>query len=165
MDPLVWAVVCCFAMVIAVVVEMLTPSFGVLTVLAVGLSFASIYFGFQSSQPAGFWMVAANIALLPTAFVLAMHFMKHSPLLHRKDIQASVPAAESIPNSAAPPAPELATLIGQEGQAITPLRPAGKAAFGDYRVDVVTEGKFVDSGATVKVLRLRGGIVVVEPVA
>jgi membrane-bound serine protease (ClpP class) len=49
-----------------------------------------------------------------------------------------------------------ADLVGQEGVAVTDLRPAGTAAFAGERVDVVTEGEFVAQGRPVQVLRSEG---------
>ena len=48
------------------------------------------------------------------------------------------------------------SLVGMRGTAITPLRPAGTAAFGERRVDVVSQGPFVAPGAAVEVVSSRG---------
>jgi membrane-bound serine protease (ClpP class) len=49
-----------------------------------------------------------------------------------------------------------ADLVGQEGVAVTDLRPAGTATIAGERVDVVTEGEFVNQGSPVRVLRSEG---------
>ena len=49
-----------------------------------------------------------------------------------------------------------ADLVGQEGVAVTDLRPAGTATIAGERVDVVTEGEFVIQGSPVRVLRSEG---------
>ena len=54
-------------------------------------------------------------------------------------------------------------LLGQSGQALTDLRPAGTAEIRGQRVDVVTEGLFVARGASVKVVAVEGARVVVRP--
>ena len=53
-------------------------------------------------------------------------------------------------------APQRADLVGQEGVAVTDLRPAGTAAIAGERVDVVTEGEFVTQGSAVRVVRSEG---------
>ncbi len=55
----------------------------------------------------------------------------------------------------------LERLIGQEGVAITKLRPAGKAKFGEEIIVVVTEGDFLEQGCRIRVLKVEGGRVVV----
>jgi len=54
------------------------------------------------------------------------------------------------------------TLAGREGLALSMLRPAGRARFGDTTFDVVTEGAFVDKGDRIKVLKVAGNRIVVE---
>ena len=55
-------------------------------------------------------------------------------------------------------------LYGERGTATSDLRPAGVAKIGSERVDVVTEGDFVNAGSTVEVLRVEGSRVVVRAV-
>jgi membrane-bound serine protease (ClpP class) len=50
-------------------------------------------------------------------------------------------------------APDMSGMIGAEGLALTDLRPSGTAGFGDERVDVVTEGPWIEEGSKVKVVR------------
>jgi membrane-bound serine protease (ClpP class) len=56
---------------------------------------------------------------------------------------------------------ELAALAGQRGVALTDLRPAGAVEIGGRRIDVVTDGQFVEVGAEVVVASVEGSRVVV----
>lgn len=56
------------------------------------------------------------------------------------------------------------TLIGETGTAVTPLRPAGKAMFGDQVVAVVSDGGLLATGDAVKVIEVHGNRIIVEPV-
>ena len=49
-----------------------------------------------------------------------------------------------------------ADLVGIRGTAATDLRPAGVGTFGDERVDVVTEGPWVEAGSPIEILRSEG---------
>ncbi len=53
--------------------------------------------------------------------------------------------------------------VGAVGIATSPLRPAGSAEFDGRRVDVVSDGGFVDTGSEVRVLRVEGERVTVVP--
>ncbi|MFY4774878.1 NfeD family protein [Metabacillus sp. RGM 3146] len=55
-------------------------------------------------------------------------------------------------------------LIGQTGVAMTTLRPAGTAVFGEERIDVVTEGSFIAKDKKVKVIKAEGSRVVVREI-
>jgi membrane-bound serine protease (ClpP class) len=54
--------------------------------------------------------------------------------------------------------------LGQRGIADSTLRPAGIARFDHERVDVVTEGEFVEPGVAVEVIRIDGNRIVVRSV-
>lgn len=47
-------------------------------------------------------------------------------------------------------------LIGETGEALTPLRPSGTARIGGRRVDVTAVGEFLESGAAVVVVAADG---------
>ena len=53
-------------------------------------------------------------------------------------------------------------LLNQTGSAFTDLRPSGTAVINGRRVDVVTEGPFIERGAPVKVVAIEGLRVVVR---
>ena len=53
-------------------------------------------------------------------------------------------------------------LIGKIGEAITPLRPAGTVVVDNERLDVVSEGSYVDAGKKVEVVKVEGSRIVVR---
>lgn len=55
-----------------------------------------------------------------------------------------------------------ADLVGMEGQTLTPLRPSGTVKIEDKRIDVVSEGDFIDQGEPVVVVSAVGSRVVVS---
>lgn len=55
-------------------------------------------------------------------------------------------------------------LLDQEGIAVTPLRPTGVVMIGNERVDVVSEGHFIEKGKKVKVVHVEGLRVVVREI-
>ena len=52
--------------------------------------------------------------------------------------------------------------MGQTGVAVTPLRPAGAADIAGSRVDVVTAGDYIEAGAAIRVVAVRGARVEVR---
>ena len=57
------------------------------------------------------------------------------------------------------------SLLGEQGEAVTDLRPAGKGKFGDRLVDISADGEFIVKGTAVRVVRHEGALVVVEAVS
>jgi membrane-bound serine protease (ClpP class) len=61
--------------------------------------------------------------------------------------------------------PERPSLLGAVGNSLTALRPAGMAKIAGQRVDVVSEGEFIEAGQAVEVVREEGNRVVVKRLA
>lgn len=59
---------------------------------------------------------------------------------------------------------KLQNLVGRVGVAVSPLRPGGKAQFGDEMVDVRTQGEMISKGTAVRVIAYNTGEAVVEAV-
>ena len=54
--------------------------------------------------------------------------------------------------------------LGNKGKTVTELRPAGAAELGGERLDVVSQGGFVEAGADVEVIEVSGNRIVVKAV-
>jgi membrane-bound serine protease (ClpP class) len=52
--------------------------------------------------------------------------------------------------------------VGKSGTTVTPLRPAGIADFEGERVDVVSQGDYVEGGAPIEVVHVDGNRIVVR---
>jgi membrane-bound serine protease (ClpP class) len=92
------------------------------------------------------------------AFLLA-RYLPHIPYFNRLALAPAAPQTGSgVPLPQAPSHP----LLGATGVAETDLRPAGRAKIGAEHLDVVAEG-FVAPGTRVRVVAVRGSVVVVRP--
>ena len=56
------------------------------------------------------------------------------------------------------------TLLGKSGVAVSYLRPAGLALVDGQRVDVLTQGEFIPEGTPVRITRVEGARIFVEPI-
>ena len=57
---------------------------------------------------------------------------------------------------------DLKRYIGQQGVAMTDLRPSGIAVINKERLDVVTEGKYLDKDTPIIVLSVTGNQIIVK---
>lgn len=55
-------------------------------------------------------------------------------------------------------------LLGKRGKTVTPLRPSGTVYIDKERIDVVSEGNYIDSNVTVEVVQVEGSRIVVRQV-
>lgn len=53
-------------------------------------------------------------------------------------------------------------LLGKVGKSLTPLRPAGTVVLESERIDVVTEGGYIDIGKFVEIIKVEGSRIVVR---
>lgn len=57
---------------------------------------------------------------------------------------------------------DMAYFMGKEGYTLTPLRPSGMADFEGVRLDVISEGEFIDKDVTIQIIRMDGRKIVVK---
>ncbi len=138
-----------------VVVEVLVPSFGLLGGLAALAIIASIWLAWQEDPSLGASFLVAAVVLVPVVVVVGFKVLPSTPL--GRHLILSGP---TFSNVAAVDQRDTG-LEGQEGVALTPLRPAGMARIAGRRVDVISRGERIEEGALVRVLEVRGNRVVV----
>ena len=159
------------------------PGFGVsgvagILLLAVSMVLACQDFfipvsrGDYSQLGAGMGVVLGSGVLFVVSAAVLSRFLPSIPFFNRIVLKPAAERDAELRNQGdgegkkAPPAPEhdLPYAVGDWGTADSPLRPAGKARFGDEFVDVVTEGSFVEKGKQVRILSIRGNQVTVREV-
>ncbi len=105
-------------------------------------------------------LIAVSGALIIALFL--MRFMSTLPVTRwmlLNEVQSNGPAiGVSEDNS------QSGSLVGSTGSAATDLKPSGAAIIDDKRVDVVSNGAFIDSGTGVIVTKHEGSRIVVEPI-
>lgn len=101
--------------------------------------------------------VAVAIVLTVLLFALATRAFPENAFMHRLTF-AGVQGAEYVTSS------DFSTLRGRIGSASSFLRPAGVALIDERRVDVLTDGEFIQAGTPVRVTRVEGSRVFVEPI-
>lgn len=102
------------------------------------------------------------VAAMAIVFAIA-YFLPNIPYANRLVLK---PPGDEVDDGEGAQAltPKYAGFLGAMGVAITSLRPAGKAQFGDDFLDVVAEGDYVNPGARVQVIEIEGNRIVVKEV-
>ena len=169
-----WEVVVCFAIGVALVVGELFLHPGTVIPGLVGalMMFGALVWAMIDRYPSQpIWptedmllrpMINVGIAIVGSGALIAVlvKYLPSSPLYRRIALVSALPGGDgsAIPESAR------SVHAGMTGSAKTMLRPSGKADFAGHPVDVVTEGGFIEAGATVRVVLVEGARVVVESV-
>jgi len=145
------------------------PGFGVFGLSGILLLVFSVILASQTflwpQTPEEWSELSRNIGSLVFAFVAAgicmyliSKYLPYAPVVGRLVMEPAEP------EEVRPEPPKTIELLGQEGVAVTVLRPAGRAKFGNDFYDVVTEGEYLEPGTRVQVIEVTGNRVVVKPV-
>ena len=160
--------------VLLVLIELIfIPGIVVLALAGTLLMFGSMLWAMVDYYPSAPEWPSLDVCLLPLAnlgvaiglsgvviFFLAQLFPK-IPVLRRLVLTTSQPGGGSLTMDE-PGLSLLPVRAGDAGQALSMLRPVGRADFGGEVVDARAEGEFLAAGTPVVVLRIEGSEVVVE---
>ncbi len=144
--------------IILLILEMFIPSFGILGILgAAGLIYGIAGAAYDTGNAAQSLGIAALVALIIVG-VVAYVFRKRG-IWNRFILKEELTTEKGfVPNESRE------SLIGMEGIAKSPLRPAGVAEIGGKRLDVVSPGDFVEPGRPVRVVSVDGTRILVEEI-
>ncbi len=108
----------------------------------------------------------AMLMSLGTAGVAMYFIAKHFgsiPLLGR--LVLSAPGGDESDMLVAMDESPAVARVGQNGRAVTPMRPAGRVELGDAVIDAVAEFGFIEAGTLVRVVQVDGMRIAVEAAA
>ncbi len=135
--------------------EIILPSGGVLTILALGCFGYSLYSVFTNvSMSVGMMFVAADVIILPIVLISGLKLLAYSPVALRKSLKKT--------DGVTSQSEKLGGYMGKTGTTVTNLRPAGTARIDGRRVDVVSRGEFIEKDKPVLVIAVEGNRVVVR---
>ena len=135
------------------------PGFGVCGILGgvflvVGLLLAYI------KLTVGMAVTATVVAVIGVVFlfVFAIWILPHTSLGKNFILKEEAPKPEDLSAVS-----DYTRFVGAEGEAISNLRPSGIAKVAGERLDVITEGDFVEKGMKIKVIKATAGKIIVAP--
>ena len=141
-----------------IVVEVFLPGFGLpgisgIALVGIGIVIASMHFGILTAL--GILMVLIALLAVLVSWVLRSAtsgsvsrselFLKDKEELHQQS--------------------DMRVLVGKRGCTLSVLRPAGIGDFDGVRLNVVTEGGFIEKGAHVEIVDVQGTRIVVREIA
>jgi membrane-bound serine protease (ClpP class) len=142
--------------------ELFLPSHGVLGIAAALCAVASIIMAARVSPLLGALFGFTILLVTPFVIYWAIKLYPKSPI--GKRVMLDAPAAVPTDKNHDPSA-RLQQLVGQQGIAMTMLRPAGSVELNGQRINCVSESEVIDAGTKVEVIRVSGIKVIVKPVA
>lgn len=151
---------------VLIAVEVVVPGFGIFGLLGGLAVLAGLYMSLLGDLPttpdflrAGSVLSVSVLLMIVTGWALIRHLPRSRRLADRGIFLLTRTDRDHGYASAL----VRKELVGQEGVAITDLRPSGVALFDDERVDVVSESEWIEEGTPVVILASEGYRHVVRP--
>lgn len=112
----------------------------------------------------GLFGMAVGFLLFVVAAAILAKYMDRMPVLRRFVLKSAVTGKQTAVSQTFEPKQQIALEVGQAGEVVSALRPAGKVQFGPSVVDVVADGEFVEKGGRVEILEVHGNHVLVRKI-
>ena len=153
-------ILCALVGFVLMMIEAFMPGFGIAGFLGIVLEVIAVYSA---------WAHHGTVfALIMTVIILAVIVLTVF-LSYRSAVKGRLSKSNLVLHEDEKPAQEIAarSLIayqGQEGIAVTPLRPGGAVEIGGTRLNAASEGDLVEKGAKVLVTGAEGDHVMVKKI-
>ena len=153
-----WAAAVCIVLgTILIIIEMFAPGFAVPGISGIILLLFGIVLTADSFFQ-GLLIFLIIMAILTVVLVIVIRSATKGALFKSPLINKNSETKEDGYLSTT----DMQVFVGKVGKAMTPLRPAGTCDFDGVRLDVVTEGDFIDNGSKVAIIKVEGRRIVVS---
>ncbi len=161
----IWEIILFIVGVILLIVEIFViPGFGITGILGIILMVAALFFGLITDiDIATTNAISIAIIQLASTFVLTAiviyfiwKFLPKSQTFNKLILNENLKSKSGYTAK-----PEIENLVGKVGKSITDLRPAGSILIDNQRIDVVTEGDYIEKDNDVIVKKVEGSKVIV----
>ena len=152
----------CFVVgLVLIVLETFMPGFGLPGIAGVILHVIAVVATWINLGPmAALGMTILSLSVITIAISASLRSVANGKLSKSKIV-----LNETESNEAGYRASEdMQVFLGKEGVTTTVLRPTGMAEFDGVRLNVVSEGEFIQSGVKVQIVRVEGSRVLVRTI-
>lgn len=140
---------------VLLVVEMCIPGFGIPGIMGIILAVLGVI-TLQPTPLQALIVVLVFVVLLCIALAICLRSAARGRLSKSRLVLNEVATKGNASESN-----DLNYFIGKNGKAHTPLRPTGIAEFDGVRLNVLSEGDFIERGASIRVEKVSGNRIVV----
>lgn len=143
---------------ILLTIEIFAPGFGIFGIGGIVLLIVGIILTARNTFEAVV-MVVILLLLIAFALVYILRSAKRGKLSKKLILWSAAKKEEGYSTSS-----NIDDLVGKEGIALTTLRPSGSGEFEGRRLDVVTDGTYIEGGTRIKIIRIEGNRIVVNQI-
>ncbi|SOC20837.1 membrane-bound serine protease (ClpP class) [Ureibacillus xyleni] len=141
---------------VLLIAELFVPG-GIVGIIGGALMIISLLFAGESVVHMAYSILIALIISVIGMVVLMKFFGKNLHVFNKLILRDATTTEEGYVSNV-----NRIDLLGKIGHTITPLRPAGTVLIENERIDVVSEGSYVDSNKKVEIIQVEGSRIVVR---
>lgn len=152
----------CFVVGLALIVlEAFMPGFGLPGIAGVILHVIAVVMTWFNHGPvAALGMTIIILSIIAIAISISLRSAANGKLSKSKIVLSETESNEAGYRSSE----DMQVFLGKEGVTTTVLRPTGMAEFDDVKLNVVSEGEYIQSGMKVQVVRVEGSRILVRAI-
>ena len=139
-------------------VEIFVPGFGIAGGTGIVLLTIGIIMTARTPFEA-FMMVLILLMLIAVVLIVILRSAKKGKLSKKLILRSASKREDGFSATS-----DTTALVSKEGVAITLLRPSGIGEFDGQRIDVVSEGSYIQPGTKIKIVKTEGRRIVVKPI-
>lgn len=153
-----WVVIAIFIIgIMLLILEVIVPGFGVPGVLGIIAIMASIVMASTSIEQALTSIIITAILIVIVILLLLKFLPKNNKFFDRITLSTSLDTSSGYVSSK-----DYDSYKGRLGVTITPLRPAGSIEVDSKRLDVVSEGVYIEKNQNVRIVKVEGNRIIVR---
>jgi len=144
--------------VLLILIELYVPGFGFWGISGISCIFASFFLTLGGNMVA-VTIMSISLVIAIVAFLLILKFLPSSKLWAKLMLKESETSQAGFSSSY-----DYSIYLGREGVVVSLLRPAGMMIIDGIKLDVVSEGQYLEPGTKVKVVSVNGSRIVVRSI-
>ena len=142
------------------VVEAFMPGFGVAGFSGIALELVAVVMTYlRHGALAAVVMMLVCLSVVAVAIALSLRSAAKGKLSRSEMILRETESDEAGYRATE----DMQVFLGKEGVSVTVLRPTGMAEFDGVKLNVMSEGDFINPGVQVKIVKVDGSRVIVKP--
>ena len=158
MEWLIPIIICVLVGVALLVVEVFMPGFGIPGISAAVLLLAGIVMTwYEYGAKIGLAMAVAVLALMGIVISISLKSVKNGKLA-----ESELMLNGTVNDGGKSERERMQKMVGKEGKTLTALRPVGAAEFDTGKMNVQSDGEFIEKDTKVRVIRVSGTTVYVK---
>lgn len=151
--------VCLIVGLALLVLEAFMPGFGLPGIAGIVLHIIAVVLTWFSHGPvAALCMTVALLSVIAIAISVSLHSAAKGRLSKSRIVLNETESREAGYRASE----DMQVFLGKEGVATTVLRPTGMAEFDGVRLNVVSEGEYIQAGTKVQIVRVEGSRILVH---